>query len=167
MIEIHTNLFMGTELDYEQTVKGKLDWCTVHACKEPYHRDLLGYKGRGAPKDHPEYFFARRNNRLFLNLVDADDPSYIPEIIINEALKFIDATLQADKKCLVHCNLGESRSPSIGLLYLALKSLIPIGSFFEAEQSYKLLYPMYNPKNGMRGFMQTNWNKYAGKGLLQ
>jgi hypothetical protein len=163
MIEIFKNLFIGSETDYEQSVKGQPDWCIVHACKEPYHRALLGYSGRGAPKDHPEYLFAKRVNRLFLNLVDADDPAYISEEIINESLKFIDAALSKDKKCLVHCNLGESRSPSIGLLYLAYKSLIHIGSFIEAEQSYRLIYPAYNPKKGIRGFLQMNWHKYAGK----
>ncbi|MBU0723329.1 dual specificity protein phosphatase family protein [Patescibacteria group bacterium] len=135
-------------------------------CKEPYHKALLGYTGRGAPKNHPEYLYAIRNNKLFLNIVDVDDPSYISEVIINESLKFIDAALQTNKKCLVHCNLGESRSPSIGLLYLASKSLILIGSFVEAEQSYRLIYPAYNPKNGIRNFIQSNWSKYAGRGYI-
>jgi predicted protein tyrosine phosphatase len=163
VIEIYKNLFIGNQSDYEQTVKGLPDWYIVHACKEPYHRNLLGYTGRGAPKNHPEYLYAVRDNRLFLNIVDVDDPSYISEVIINEALKFIDFALNADKKCLVHCNLGESRSPSIGFLYLALKSLIPISSFFEAEKAYQSIYPAYNPKNGIRSFLQMNWHKYAGK----
>jgi predicted protein tyrosine phosphatase len=163
MVEIYKNLFIGNETDYERSVKGQPDWCIVHACKEPYHRALLGYSGRGAPKDHPEYLFANRVNRLFLNLVDTEDPANISELIINESLKFIDEALREDKKCLVHCNLGESRSPSIGLLYLAYKSLIPIGSFIEAEQAYRLMYPAYNPKNGIRSFLQMNWHKYVGK----
>jgi len=165
MIEIHKNLFVGNETDYEQSVKGQRDWYIIHACKEPYHRALLGYKGRGAPKNHPEYLYAIRNNRLFLNIVDVDDPTYISEIIINESLKFIDAALRTGKKCLVHCNIGESRSPSIGLLYLAYKSIIHVGSFIEAEQSYRLIYPAYNPKNGIRSFLQMNWHKYEGKGV--
>jgi len=164
MIEIYHNLFIGTELDYENTVKGQIGWRVVHACKEPYHRALLGYSGRGAPKDHPEYFFAIRGDRLFLNLVDANDPAYIPDVIIDKALSFIGETLKADNKCLVHCNLGESRSPSIGFLYLASKSLIPTGSFAEAEKEYMKLYPRYFPKNGIRGFIQNNWDKYIKQG---
>ena len=38
-----------------------------------YHRQALGYRSRGAPKDHPEYLVARRGNRLILNIVDAND----------------------------------------------------------------------------------------------
>jgi predicted protein tyrosine phosphatase len=163
MLEIHKNLYIGNETDYEELVKDKPDWHIVHACKEPYHRDLLGYTGRGAPKDHPEYFFAIRDNQLFLNIVDADNPQYIPNIIIDESLRFIDAALINNKKCLVHCNLGESRSPSIGLLYLAFKGVIQADSFLEAEQTYRHIYPDYNPNNGIRGFMQLNWSKYTKK----
>jgi hypothetical protein len=165
MIEVYKKLFIGTETDFEVSVKGREGWFIVHACKEPYHRALLGYSGRGAPKGHPEYLFAKRNKRLFLNLVDADDPAYIPDEIMQEALRFIDDALQSGQKCLVHCNLGESRSPSIGLLYLVMKSLLPIGSMAEAETTFKKIYPAYNPKNGMRGYIAVNWNKYAGKNV--
>ena len=74
MVEIFPNLFIGTEQDYEYNVKGNPDWVTVHACKYPYHQRELGYTGRAAPKNHPEYLIARRDRRLILNLVDAPDP---------------------------------------------------------------------------------------------
>ncbi len=53
MIEIHPNLYVGHQGDYEYLVQGQDGWAVVHACKEPYHRNLLGYTTRGAPKDHP------------------------------------------------------------------------------------------------------------------
>lgn len=167
MIEIYKNLFIGNEVDYEIQVKGIHGWSVVHACKEPYHRALLGYTGRGAPKEHPEYLLAIRNNRLFLNLVDTDDPAYIPEMIINEALKFIEKALNSGNKCLVHCNLGESRSPSIGLLYLVLKSIISTQNYETAENDFIKLYPMFNPKNGIKGFMIKFWKQYADKGNIK
>ena len=58
MIEIYPNLFVGDQGDYEYQVKGQDGWAVVHACKEPYHRQLLGYRTRGAPKGHPEYLYA-------------------------------------------------------------------------------------------------------------
>ncbi len=79
MILVFPHLYIGTEQDYDRRVKGMPGWMVVHACKEPYHRQLLGYKGRGAPKDHPEYLLARRGDRLYLNLVDTDDPAYNPK----------------------------------------------------------------------------------------
>ena len=77
MNSIHPNLYVGHQGDYEHQVKGQEGWAVVHACKEPYHRQLLGYATRGAPKDDPEYYFAERGSRLYLNLVDAPDPAYI------------------------------------------------------------------------------------------
>ncbi len=161
MKEVYKNLFIGNENDYEQKVKNQLEWRVVHACKEPYHRQLLGYTGRAAPKGHPEYLIAMRGNRLFLNIVDADSPDYIPKEIINKALEFIHESILADKPCLVHCNLGESRSPSIGLLYLAKHGHISNSSFSIAESEFRKLFPMYNPNNGIRGFIINNWGEYV------
>jgi predicted protein tyrosine phosphatase len=161
MVEIFPQLFFGTEQDYELGIKGKPGWAVVHACKEPYHRQLLGYTGRGAPKDNPEYLMARRGDRLYLNLVDTEDPAYISGIIIHAALDFIGKSLSAGKKCLVHCNQGESRSPSLGLLYLATIGAISNDSLLEAEQDFKKLYSSYMPKAGIRGFMAAHWAEYT------
>ena len=94
MKEIITNLFVGNQNDYEANKHTMKDWNIIHACKEPYHRRLLGYSGRGAPKNHPEYYRAERGNRLFLNLVDAHDPAYIPKKIIDRTLEYIHHTLE-------------------------------------------------------------------------
>jgi predicted protein tyrosine phosphatase len=160
MIEVFKNLYIGNQDDYEFNVKGNDEWAIVHACKEPYHRSLLGYTGRGAPKNHPEYLFARRNNRLFLNIVDVDSPDYIAKDIIDTALGFINEVLVNNTKCLVHCNQGESRSPSIGFLYLAANNVLS-KDFDTAENEFRKLYPTYNPKNGIRGFIINHWNEYV------
>jgi len=161
MVEICKNLFIGNADDYEQNVREQEGWRVIHACKDPYHRKLLGYSGKGAPKDHPEYLKAIRGNCLFLNLVDAHDSKYIPKEIIDTAIQFIDASLKEERPCLVHCNLGESRSPSIGFLYLASKGLLKSKDFSEAEKEFKLIYPGYNPKSGIRGFIINNWDSYV------
>jgi hypothetical protein len=160
MIEIHPNLFVGAQEDYEFQVKGQPDWMVVHACKEPYHRYELGYTSRGAPKNHPEYLIAKRGNRLILNLVDADNPDYIPKEIIDSALDFIKNGLSESRKVLVHCNRGESRSPCIGMLYLAAYTDKLPKEFAIAEQSFCQIYPLYNPSFGMRGFLVRNWDRY-------
>ena len=163
MIEVIPNLFIGTEEDYELHVKGKTDWVVVHACKEPYHRRALGYTSRGAPKDHPEYLIARRTNSLILNLVDSPDPSYIPKTIIDTAIQYIHEALGRSHKVLVHCNMGESRSPSIGLLYLAKYTDKVPKEFAMAEQAFREIYPYYRPSTGVRGFLFRNWDSYLSK----
>lgn len=162
MIEIYPNLFVGAQEDYEFQVRGQADWMVVHACKEPYHRQALGYTSRGAPKNHPEYLIAKRENRLILNIVDANDPNYIPKELIDSSLDFIKNVLNRSHKVLVHCNKGESRSPSIGMLYLAIYTDELPKEFTLAEQSFRQIYPFYNPSPGMRGFLVKNWSSYLG-----
>lgn len=161
MIEISSNLFVGDQNDYEYKVKGNEGWFIAQACKEPYHRKELGYTGKGAPKEHPEYLIARRKGRIILNLIDAKDPEYIPKEIIDAALDFIQKGLKLGKKVLVHCNQGESRSPSIGLLYMAMNGLIPNKTLNEAEEAFRCIYPNYQPSAGMRGFLINNWSLYC------
>lgn len=164
MIEITNNLFIGNQDDYELNVKNVNDhaaWMVVHACKEPYHRSALGYKSRGAPKNHPEYLMAIRGNRLILNLVDVDDPAYINRQIIDTALEFIYNGLDAGNRVLVHCNQGQSRSAAIGLLYLAVHGLIPNQELEDAEKEFIHIYPNYQPANGIREFLKANWKSYC------
>lgn len=161
MREVFDNFFIGNEMDYETKVRGDDSWAIVHACKEPYHRQALGYSGRGAPKGHPEYLIARREERLILNLVDVDDPAYIHKDIIDAAISFIAEQLAKGKKVLLHCNQGASRSAGIGLLYLARHGHIPNGSFASAEQAFRQIYPECSMAGGIRGFLQKNWELYT------
>jgi len=162
MTEICPGLFIGDQGDYESTVKRQDGWWVVHACKEPYHRQLLGYSGRGAPKNHPEYYRAVRGQRLFLNLVDAPNPAYIPKENVDAALQFIRQGLESGGKVLVHCNRGESRSATIGLIYLLRHTPeFPRSSLADAEARFRQLYPTYAPAAGMRGFAEMHWDEYA------
>lgn len=159
MKEIFPNLFVGSEEDYNRIKNDLKGWYIIHACKEPFHRRALGYKGRGAQKDHPEYLIAERDGRLILNLVDADDPAYIPKEIIDKALETIEREI-SNSKILLHCNQGMSRSAIIGMLYLRAKDELPF-NFDVSETKFKELYPFYNPNSGMRIFAQRNWDEYC------
>jgi len=64
------------------------------------------------------------------------------------------------RKCLIHCNLDESRAIAIGFLYLAKNNLLS-KDYYIAENEFRNLYPYYNPKNGIRLFIKSNWNKYV------
>ena len=163
MIEVHQNLFVGNQSDYDFEVSRQDGWAVVHACKDPYHRRFLDYKGRGAPKDHPEYLLAKRGDRLALNIVDAHDPAFFSkdEMII-PALDFIDEALSRGLKVLVHCNLGESRGPSIALLYMAARlGALPAESLEAAEEKFRSIYPLYSPKFGLREHLRQNWRSYC------
>ncbi len=160
MIEIWKNLYLGNEFDYESAVRSQSGWHVVHACKEPYHRAALGYTGRAASRSHPEYLIARRGNRLILNLVDAADPAYIGKEIVDAGIAFVKDGLASDERVLVHCNEGRSRSPMIGLLYLASFTDILPTTFESAEVSFRSIYPPYTPGAGVRGFLISHFDAY-------
>lgn len=159
MIEIHPNLYVGSQED-EAAIRGQVGWFIIHACKEPYHRQALGYTGQGAPKQHPEYLLAERPGRLILNLVDVAQVSFVAPIIIDTAVGAIHHNIGA-ARVLVHCNQGFSRSPSIALLYL-LKHTNALGSrdYTVALDAFRALYPAYLPAQGMADYVRINWGKY-------
>ena len=161
MIEVVKNLFVGSEAD-EARIRSHSGWFVIHACKEPYHRQALGYDGKAAPKTHPEYLIARRDGRLILNLIDAPNMAFIPAEVIDAAVEAIAENI--GKMCvLVHCNQGMSRSPTIAFLYMARHGRAFVGAGFdEARARFVSVYPNYNPGKGAFDYAATNWSKYNG-----
>lgn len=162
MIEVLPNLFVGSEVD-EALVRGQSGWFVVHACKEPYHRQALGYRGRAAAKDHPEYLIARRPGRLILNLIDADDVNYVPSEIIDAAVSDIYQNI-GSRKILVHCNQGLSRAPTIAFLYMLKRSdVFQRKKLSDDLQDFLKIYPLYAPAQGMANYVKLNWSRYSSR----
>ena len=172
MKEVFTNLFCGNDDDWLNLLKthypncNKVDepadaWAVLHAAKEPCHRQFVGYIGRGAPKDSPEYLWAQRGNRLALNIVDAPQSIFFDKSMIDKALNFIEQKLGEGLKVLVHCNEGHSRSCSLCLLYLIKHGIIKGDTLEDCEAEFMKVYPGYNPGTGIRGFVKEHWPEYA------
>ena len=163
MHEVHPNLWIGDQRDYEYGVSAEPGWRVVHACKHPYHRDALGYVGNGAPKLDPEYLVARRGDRLILNLIDTDAPGLVPVELMDAAVTFVGESLGLGLRVLVHCNQGRSRAPTVGLLALVVHSeRLPLDSAEEALDAFAAIYEPYRPAGGMRGFVRGKWDHYVG-----
>mgnify|MGYP001408395770 CR=1 FL=1 len=160
MKEIITNLYVGNQEDFETGIFIPSEWSFLLAAKEPWHRQALGYTGRAAAKDDPEYLMAKRDNKLILNLVDAPKSIFFNRDVIDAGLDFIKAQLNEGKKVGVFCNQGESRSASIGLLYLITSGHINTDTLEDAEAEFLKLYPEYNPGTGIRGFVKENFEVY-------
>jgi len=164
MIEVYPNLFVGNWHDYETIVSGQAGWAIVHACKQ-YHRKTLGYKTWRAPKTHPEYLVARRENRIMLCLLDLPIPLFISKDMIDQALDFIHSMHTSGLKVMIHCMHGRSRSASITLLYLATRlNVLPTDSFEAAEEQFRQLYPRYRPSGGIRSHVRRYWQLYCADG---
>ena len=107
MIRIAQRLWLGGQSDWERTVRlAREPWRVIHACKEPYHRLFVGYSGRGCPRDSPEYLWAVRGRRIALNLVDGQEPEWVPEEAVDFALDTIGKWSE-EFPVLLHCNRGE------------------------------------------------------------
>lgn len=164
MYEILQGIFVGSQADYiDLALEGEKLWQVVHACKEPYHRQAVGYTGRGAPADSPEYLVARRGNHMMLNLVDVDNVEFIRPEIIDAALSHIREGVKNDLPVIIHCNQGHSRSAVIGLLYLASIGIYKDMTFEQAETEFLKVYPDYSPAKGMRDYAKLHWAKYCAQ----
>jgi predicted protein tyrosine phosphatase len=155
MIEVFENLFVGNDEDCRSMMNDV--WSVIHACKIHCHQKAVGYKG-SLKSSHPNYLIYERNEHLFLNMVDMEQellPLYTNPIM-KAAISFIEKHI-ADKKILIHCNQGISRSPSIALIYLAHIGALANDSFENAAKDYFKLYPMYKPGNGILKYMIRNW----------
>lgn len=166
--EVFPDLFVGGGDDFELVTSApdwESSWFVISAAKEPWHRRAVGYEGRGAPKDSPEYLIAERpkdgpTSHLILNLVDAADPAYIPAAIVDKALETLDRVLLEPntRKVLLHCNQGLSRSPTLALLWLgSVDARFVDLDFDDAVKLFKTLYPSFDPAGGMAGYAREHW----------
>lgn len=162
MKKIHEHLFVGNQQDYENSFFDD-DFSFVLAAKEPFHRQAIGYTGRACDKSHNEYLIARRdNNKLILNMVDASSSLFFDKSMIDTALDYIEEEIiDKNKNVLIVCNKGESRSASLGLLYLIKHGIIKSETLEDCEVEFLRLYPNYNPGSGIREFVKEHFKEYT------
>lgn len=155
MIEVAPKLFVGGGEDFE-SIRGEPEWKILQCAKEPWHREALGYTGRGAPKNDKEYLWAYRGNRLILNMVDAPQFMFFNPAMIEEGLTFISDAHHHGKKVLVHCNQGNSRAPGMALLYMRRRGLIDL-NYEYALAYFESVYPNYAPGKGMDDYVKREF----------
>lgn len=145
MFELCHNLYVGN--DHDCTV---FDGAIVHACQSCFVRGVNGAVGNKT--------FYENNDDLYLNLLDISSLSYdYASPMIKRSIDFIDRKIK-DKKVLVHCNFGMSRSPSICLLYMAKKGYINNSSFKEASKDFHKIYNYFSAGLGMHRYFDRYWN---------
>ena len=153
MKAITENLYVGT--DFDCSTVGS-DFAVIHACKT-CHQKGVGYRGNLSSL-HSNYLVYENHNNLFLNIVDMDREllSKYTHPIMKSALNFIRDHIKTEK-ILVHCNQGQSRSPSIGLVYLAQNGNISSNSYINAKEEFVKIYPEYLPGKGLELYLHKNW----------
>lgn len=157
MREVASGLFVGDDRTY-QSLKDENGFYFLHAAKEPYHRQMVGYSSHGAPRDNTEYYIVARGNRLALNLIDVDDVKYIPETVIQAGVSFGRSCRKNGSNILVNCNEGRSRAPTLAMLIMAPE----LGdNYDDARRQFDELYPAYSPKKGVETFARTHWRTFS------
>lgn len=153
---VYERLYVGTEEDCRY---GNNEWAVVHACKSPCHQKEVGYSG-SLPNTHPNYLVLERENDLILNMIDPPRPLFMPKLFI-DFLAFSEKHWKNGQKLLIHCNLGESRAPSLALLFMA-KYLHKISniSYENARLDFITIFPNYTPGLGIQTYLHQHWNEF-------
>lgn len=156
MTEIHPNLYIGSEPDCRN---GNDEMAVVHACKSPCHQRVVGYRG-SLPNTHPNYLVKEDEFNLYLNIIDPPVPLFMPETF-TAFLKFARNHFEEDRSILIHCNQGESRAPSLALMFLAkhVKS-ISDESYEAAKNEFVSVFPGYQPGRGIQTYLKNEWENF-------
>jgi protein-tyrosine phosphatase len=153
MVKIDNRLFIGAENDCRI---GTERLPVVHACKSPCHQQAVGYRG-SLPNSHPNYLVLQRDDDLYLNIIDPPVPLFKAETF-ERFLAFARTKYNSGASLLIHCNQGESRAPSLALLFLAKHiGALPDSSYEDAKQVFERLFPAYQPGIGIQRFLADNW----------
>lgn len=151
-------LFVGTKEEYSAAKqRGMKIVCALNrATGFVTHQSVVGWTGRGCNPSSPYYLFKREPDAIYLNMIDGEDPKYVNDAMINPALEFIHDHLKANNEVFVYCSLGESRSPSIALMYLLEHGHIENTSNAISQFSREY-YPNYHPKAGNLLYIKNRW----------
>jgi len=164
-VEVATGLWVGADGDYG-AMREREGWSYLHAAKEPWHREMVGYLTKSAPEG-PERLFARRENRMALNLIDVrklgpGGETYTPAEVIRAGLSFLAERLYAGERVLVHSNHGHSRAPGLALLYLQQSGALP-ADYEAAAAAFRRLYPAFEPHIGIETYLRGRGADVSGK----
>ena len=154
MVKIDDRIFIGALDDCRA---GSEQLAMVHACKSPCHQQAVGYRGSLAAS-HPNYLVLQHEHDLYLNIIDPPAPLFRAETF-ERFLAFARQKYDSGASLLIHCNQGESRAPSLALLFLAKHiGTLPNTSYVDAQKAFGRLFPMYSPGAGIQRFLADNWS---------
>ena len=156
MIEISDRLYVGNEIDCRL---GDDEWAIVHACKSPCHQRAVGYRG-SLSSSHLNYLVLQKEKDLYLNIIDPPGPLFMPPLFTS-FLEFAGRHWDDGKKILIHCNQGESRSPSLAMMFMAKHTReITDSSYEEAREEFEQIFVEYRPGRGIQIYLRENWDNF-------
>lgn len=157
MKKIIDRVFVGDQDDAPEALKKDFSVASMTKEGPEGHRSILKYTTLGAPKGE-DYYSVRRGKHFAANLIDVDDPTLVPEEVINSALLFIKEQYDKGEKILIHCQQGRSRGPTTTLMFLRSIGEFPY-SYRVSTKIFKSLYPNFDPGKGMDIYARTHWEE--------
>lgn len=95
-------------------------------------------------------------------MIDPPVPLFKPELF-TAFLAFARRKTVTGRRLLIHCNKGESRAPSLALLFLAkVTGTISDESFGAARAGFDKLFRGYSPGLGIETYLRKNWTSLRG-----
>lgn len=159
-LEVAPGVWVGSDEDYEgiRSEDREQLWSALHAAKEPWHREMVGYKTQSAPECE-ERLVARRGNEMALNLIDVrmlgpGAAHYVPEAVIRAGMDFVDEQLAQGRRVIIHAASGKSRAAAIALLWMQRRGLLP-PDMTAAMEKFRRIYPRFEPGAGIRRYLES------------
>lgn len=129
------------------------DFC-IYAAKNPFWADC---------KTNELVSDIQGRNAIAVNLVDAEDSKYFHPKMFKYLVRLIDEKVNNGENVTIICNKGQSRSASIGMLYMAAIGEISKLSYKKSAEEFKKIYPNFKPSRGISTFLEITWNQYFNK----
>lgn len=147
MKKIIENLYVGDKSEYLSAVyHGAAIVCAMNNGAGNSYHSMVGKK----TPDHPDYLYKDMGNEIYLNMIDGKDPKYIHDDMINAAVSFIDRKIR-DHNVFIYCSKGQSRAPSLAMIYMMDKGLITKDR--AGILAFHRLYPGYLPGEGIKKYI--------------
>jgi hypothetical protein len=156
MHQLAPNLFIGSRFELAR-IRTQSEYAVVHASHEA-HKRLLGYR-HGAPKN-AEYYIARRQNHLYVNIITQDNPTFYHQSLFEDSARFIHEQRSAERDVYIYSEQGGNRPSGIALVYMASHNLIPNTSFEDALKAFHGIYAGCALSRGMYLHLKENWHQY-------
>lgn len=157
----NAKLFYCNAEEYEKLKSSGKKFSALLCAKHPFHKEIVGYSNN-CPKDNPEYLIAHRpeQNLMALNMVDAKRPEFFSKELVYPGLIFISQELEKGNDVVVVCNKGESRSPTMCLMFMMIDGFFDFSlSFDDVIYEFSLLARDWNPGQGILEYCKNFWNK--------
>ena len=106
---------------------------------------------------------SRTLHNLYLNLIDPPTPLFRVESFRHFRDFATSAYVDGRQALLIHCNQGQSRAPTLAMLFLAKDlHVLPDDSYAEAVEAFAPMaemLPRYQPGLGIQQFMTERWSE--------